>query len=111
MARVDRETWAKRVEAWKSSGLSAARYAPKIGVTAKVLSWWKWRLGEKWDAPRDRRTRSSKAVSPLTFVELSAPARSEPFEVVLRSGVRIRVATDFDAEALRRLVGVLDGEK
>jgi hypothetical protein len=45
MERVSREAWAKRVERWRDSGLSAAEYAAEIGVKAHTLSWWKWRLG------------------------------------------------------------------
>ena len=111
MERADRETWAKRVERWKDSGLSAAQFAGEIGVSAKSLAWWKWHLA-KGDAalPRVRvrkmRTKAPK-VCPVTFVEMSAAVR-EPLEVVLASGSRIRVPVDFDSAALGRLVEVLD---
>jgi hypothetical protein len=32
MERVSREAWAKRVERWRGSGLTAAEYAAEIGV-------------------------------------------------------------------------------
>lgn len=113
MARTSRETWSKRVEKWKTSGLTAAEFAAKIGVSASSLSWWKWQLGSQRRklAAKGRRSRSkagTAAVSPLTFVEMSAAVRGEPFEIVLASGSRIRVPVDFDVAALERLVQALD---
>ena len=112
MERADRETWAKRVERWKDSGLSAAEFAGELGVSPKSLAWWRWHL-KKGDAATPRvRVRMARAkaamVSPLTFVEMSTTAAREPLEVVLSSGARIRVPVDFDPAALGRLVDVLD---
>jgi hypothetical protein len=125
MERTGRETWAKRVERWRSSELTAAEFAQEIGVSASSLKWWSWKLGSlaratSTDAkvpakPRARRERKRRAkrsrkaaVSPLTFVEMSTTARSEPMEIVLVSGVRVRVAADFDAAALARLISVVE---
>jgi hypothetical protein len=41
MERADRATSAKRIERWKDSGLTAARFAAETGVTATALSGWK----------------------------------------------------------------------
>jgi hypothetical protein len=38
------ETWAKRVERWTDSGLTAKEYAAGLGIKAHSLTWWKWRL-------------------------------------------------------------------
>jgi hypothetical protein len=109
MARADRETWAKRVERWRESGLSAAEFAAEIGVTPKSLSWWKWQLGKASAAPATKRRRKTAkvAVSPLTFVEMSSPVRSEPIEIVFPSGVRVRVPVSADAAALTRVIQAL----
>jgi hypothetical protein len=110
MERVDRETWAKRVERWKDSGLSAAEFATEIGVTPKALSWWKWQLGkgEKRKATQRRPRARKVALSPMTFVEMSAPARSDALELVLPSGVRILVRAPVDSDALGRVLDVLE---
>ena len=114
MARANRETWAKRVERWKDSGLTAAEFATEIGVSAKALSWWKWQLGRTAPAakPRARRSRTPKAVvTPLTFVEMSTPVKSEPIEIVFPSGIRVWVSASVDAEALGRVIAALEGRR
>lgn len=117
MARADRATWAKRVERWQDSGLSAAEFASEVGINAHSLSWWKWQLGKREAAaptvtPEKRATGRAKRCKParprVKFVELpSAPAPSEPLEVVLVSGVRVRVPVQFDAAALGKLLETL----
>lgn len=127
MARESRETWAKRVERWRDSGLTATEFAAEVGVNPRTLSYWKWRLGSKrgrslgsTTAKRgskktsSRRTRSKKtaalAVRPLSFVEVTkatSALSSEPFEVELVSGERVRIPSSFDATSLSRLLDVL----
>jgi hypothetical protein len=114
MDRTSREEWAKRVERWKESGLTAPEFAAEVGINARSLSWWKWRLarrGAKQGSarrPSSRRARASAVPSPLTFLEMTPPMRSEALEVVLPTSIRIRVPSDFDAAALGRLLGVLE---
>jgi hypothetical protein len=110
MERADRETWAKRVERWKDSGLSAAQFATEIGVSAKALSWWKWQLsrGEKRKPAKKRPRMRKVALSPMTFVEMSTTAGSDALEIVLRSGVRVRVPAAVDSDALGRVLDVLE---
>src|SRR5271165_3240541 len=105
MDRVSREAWAKRVERWRDSGLTAKEYAAEIGINAHSLSWWKWRLSSGAKArgrvPRKRRsTISPAASSPLTFVEMTSALTHESLEVVLPASIRIRVPTGFDAPTL-----------
>ncbi len=127
MARTDRATWAKRVQRWGDSGLKAPEYAAEIGVNPRTLAYWKWRLGAKpavagpkpvaakstsAESPTSRkRVHRSRSTPPLSFVELTraaAPVVSEPFELVFARGVRIRVPTAFDADALVRLLDVME---
>jgi hypothetical protein len=44
-----------------------------------------------------------------TFRELTVPTESSPFEVVLASGVRVRVPHELEREALVRLLEALAG--
>jgi hypothetical protein len=82
MERETREVWAKRVERWKDSELTAKEFASEIGVNVHSLLWWRWRLGAEAKgefSPRQRaggsRSRATDKKSarresqPLTFVE------------------------------------------
>jgi hypothetical protein len=105
MGRDARATWAKRVERWRASGLSAAEFAAEIGVNARTLTYSKWKLG--------RAEPHAESSGRAEFVEVVAPARGaavcEQLEVVLESGVVVRVPARFDADALRRVVVALGG--
>ena len=121
MAREGREVWAKRVERWRDSGLTLREFAAEVGVNANTLAGWRWRLGPKVAGNERRAERGAPA-----FVEVvAAPAGStrsgargrrfaaasggsEPLEVVLRSGYRIRVPAEFDPGALRRVLDALE---
>jgi transposase-like protein len=132
MARADRATWAKRVERWKRCGLSVAEFAEKIGVNARTLAYWRWRLGRA--APREAvkkaeaeivpsgagrarsvatsaRPREKSASVALSFIEVArrdVEVVHEPFELVLVDGLRVRVPPGFDGEALGRLLDVVE---
>lgn len=122
-----REVWAKRVERWSDSGLTAKEYAAETGLNANTLTHWKWRLG----AEARRRQRAPRPiVEAVQFVEVTPPAGvakapgppasvapppapaptiiDEPLEVILRDGLRIRVPVQFDPGALRRVVAALE---
>lgn len=119
---VVREQWAKRVERWKDSGLSAKEFAAELGINARSLSWWRWQLTKKEPTaaePRERRrrapsspaavtTRPKSKVTPLTFVEMTAPLVTDSLEVILPSAVRVCVRPGFDDATLGRLLDVLE---
>lgn len=118
MDRESRETWAKRVERWKDSGLTAKEYATELGINVRSLVWWRWRLSSAAQIPKPqaRRRRATREPTPtgatsLTFVEMPAAVVAEPLEVVLPSSVRIRVPAAFDPSALGRLLDVLDARR
>lgn len=101
----------KRARAWKiadaraalkaqvASGLSVSAFAKREGIDSDRLYRWRRVLA----AERKRAVPSSPAV-----IELRAPLRrSEPVEIVLASGVTLRVAETIDPAALARLVAAL----
>jgi hypothetical protein len=133
MARQTRADWAKRIERWKDSGLTAAEFAAETGINAHSLSWWQWKLSAEAKAqdvaptpvvasqpaeddeiaPRRktrRRCRRSKpaVASAMTFVEMTPTTRNESLEVVLAGGRSIRVPVGFDAPTFERLLGILE---
>lgn len=103
MARSTPQQWAQRVEDWEASGLTAAAYARKAGISDRSLRWWKWQL--------KARSLKSPPLKPLTFVEMTPAAPRESFEIVLGERVRVRVPADFDAASLERLLDVLGRRK
>src|SRR5215467_11700481 len=113
MPRETREVWAKRVERWKDSGLTASEYAAENGIKARSLTWWRWHLGadstKRSSAHRrPRRAPSAPTSHPLTFVEVAPVPTTEPLEVVLTSGRQIRVPVGFDSPTFERLLGILE---
>ena len=122
----NRALWAKRVERWKDSGLTAKEFAAEVGINASTLTYWKWRLGKeeregqgaksnRRPKHRSRKTASvdatrgleaARSAPPLVEVQLAAPAEV-PFEVELPDGRRVRVPVTFEEDALRRLLAVL----
>jgi hypothetical protein len=122
MAEGSRSTWAKRVERWKDSGLTAKEFAAEVGINAATLSHWKWRLDKeaRSKSPREKAVRKpdkknqtigcAKAPQPVQFIEVaSSVAQADArFEVELRGGRRLFVPISLEAEALGRLIAVLE---
>lgn len=87
------------------SGLGVTEFARQRGISPGTLGWWRHVLrqrgrGEAREAPDER-----------GFVEVvvdGGAAATSTFEVVLRSGSTVRVPSDFDAAALRRLIATLE---
>ena len=115
-----RGRWADIVRDLKSSGLSVSRYAQAHGLSAKSLYWWRWKLGAQSHdggsaAPLESR-RTTRVVLPptQTFVPVrvlagSAPARTDgALQVVLSSGRRIEIRSDFDGATLERVIRILE---
>ncbi len=78
-----------------SSGLSQSAFAAREGFDTQRLRVWRRKLGVAVAGP------------PPWFVEVQ-PRAAERVEVVLPSGVTLRVAESIDASLLRRLVDALD---
>ena len=93
-----RATWAKRVAQLERSGLSAAAFAREMGLNPSTLKWWRAQL-----------RRAAKPTA-LSFVELPPNVASTrgAFEVVFRSGARLRVPADFDDAMFTRLCALLE---
>jgi DNA-binding transcriptional regulator YiaG len=52
MAKTTSAEWAKRVERWQDSGLTAKEFAAELNVNAGTLSYWKYKL-RKLTAPAE----------------------------------------------------------
>ena len=97
MARTTERVWAARVDRWRASGLTVAAFARAKGLNAVTLGLWKRRLAQR------------ETAESVTFVELpNGQPASRPAFVLDLAGCRVEVAADFDAEALTRLLTVVE---
>lgn len=103
--------WQQHLDDQRESGLTLAEYARTHGLIRGTLSHWKWKLShpEARDRPRARRIRrAAPKAAPLQFLEVRAPASAERYELELTDGRRLRIPPGFEAQALQRLLGVLE---
>ena len=115
MAKATRAEWAKRVERWKDSGLTAKEFAAELDIKPSSLAFWKWKL--RTDAEhsepgvelkRSRRQRVEVSAKFLQLVPTPTDAIAS-LELVLKSGVVLRVPEAFHEPTLRRLLDALGG--
>lgn len=108
--RASRDEWAKRIERWKDSGLTAEQFAAEVGINANTLKFWRYKVGKARGqaavAPSRAHAREAPAL-PLVEVTPSGVAESR-FEVELAGGRRLSIPAGFDASALERLLVVLE---
>ena len=119
MGRTSRATWAKRVERWQQSGLTAKEFAVELDVSPKSLSFWKWKLhreggptasvGDASEVEDGRSVTTSKAAPRFLELVPGMPRGAPPLEVVLSSGVSVRVPAGFDERMLARVIAILEG--
>jgi transposase-like protein len=83
-----------------ASGLSLSEFARREGIDPGRLYRWRRELGETLKRPT--------VPAPPAVIELRAAPRSpERVEIVLASGVTLRVTETIDAAALARLIAAL----
>lgn len=90
---AERESkWAKRVERWCESGLTAQEYAAEIGVNANTLQHWGWRLRNDAGEKATRKTGKRAPTSPVPLVEVvgwsECGATTEVYECTSRQFLR-----------------------
>ena len=98
-----RRFWQAHVEALAASGLSRREYCRRHHLAYHVLTYWVHKQGA-----------SSTAISQLSLVEVPLPHRQplrlggSAFRLYLQRGHLVEIDTDFDQDALRRLLSVLE---
>jgi transposase len=110
MARASRKIWLQRVKRWKESGLTASEFAQKMGLNENTLRYWATQL-RKDAAPGEPQENGPRkaAGSSMAFVEVAGFGAAESaFEIAFASGLMVRVPPSFDAEALQRLLSLLE---
>lgn len=93
------ETWKKRVEEWRASGLSSAEFAAGRGFTGSGLRHMAHRLQAKPDLR-------------LARVEVVAERELSEAPVVVRVGdVRVEATRGFSGEVLAAVLDVVEGRR
>lgn len=100
--RRKRDEWRRLVAEWERSGARAEEFAGQVGVHAKTLQVWKYKLRRSLAEAR------GVALAKIVEVRPSLSAADERFEVRLVGGRRIAVPPSFDGETLARLLRVLE---
>jgi hypothetical protein len=95
-----RQRWQQRLERFRRTGLNVTDFCDREGIS--VASFYAWR----------RRLRHSPAAADpepprLVPVRLVASPGSAPVELLLPSGLVLRLASEIDTEWLRQFLGLL----
>jgi transposase len=107
--KVRAAEWAKRVERWQRSGLSAAEFGAREGIVGEQLSWWKWHLGRRAAAAQGSPAPGKMRFVPARIVQHAAPAGSDSrVEVVLTNGRVVRIVGAVDAKVLTETIQVIE---
>ena len=103
------EEWRSRIEQWRGSGLTAEKFAAELGINAGTLKFWAYKLNKaKREASGQvAQSKRKRAAGAASFVEVRT-ASASCFEIELGNGRRLRVPSGFEAEALERLLGLLE---
>lgn len=98
-----RDVWVDRIAAWERSGLSRRVWCGEHGVKVHTLDYWRRRLrGESVSARRKHPARAQ-----LLPIQVALPAPAVPIEVLLPSGIRLRVPVGADAAQVAQWVQAL----
>lgn len=96
-----RAEWEALVAEWRAGNLTQQAFAKRKGIAPTTLSWWSCRMR------REARTDAAPALVPVRVMDAGAAAAE--FVVRLAGGIELTVPASFDADALRRLLGALEG--
>jgi hypothetical protein len=118
------QLWRERIELWRCSGQTQRQFCQAHGIAASSLSRWKIDLNQRELAEavaasgRPSHDVSERTSEALSWTEVCLPAQratvvasvpdSGGFEVMLPWGWSVRLGPRFEAEALRRLLSVLE---
>lgn len=97
----DTTVWAKRVAAWRASGLTAGEFAEGRGFAEGTLRWWAWRLGRSADTRKGAAPRMVKLVA-----RRSEPSSTSALTIEV-NGARVTVPGGVDRETLSSVLAAL----
>jgi hypothetical protein len=121
MDKTPLEVWLQRIEAWKSSGMTAREFAATHGFDLKAFENRKYHLGLQARRKPGLMKHGNTGTGFVEVITTAAPRKSvsrtptvaaksfgEPFELHLRNGLTVKVPLRFDSNALRQLLWALE---
>lgn len=88
----------QHVEAWRASGQTQKQYCDQHGLSRSTLAYWSSKINSE--------------IKPSDFVEIHhdgrAPAAGGVVELVVNDRYRLRIGEGFSAEAVKRLLDVIE---
>ena len=111
--RRSAQDWSGLIEEWQSSGIDLTEFCRERRITPSALRWWRWRLGIPSGRAPIRSTGVARETTPKgnewIRLEIETPRSSKAvFELRWPSGRVLAIPGDFDAEALCRLLAVVE---
>lgn len=102
------QEWSPVVADWRASGLSAAKFCRRQGLSQWTFRYWR-KKAEAAGTGRLRRPTLPPSAAGVSFVEARlVESGPTPIEVRLAGGRSLRVRGDFDEGVLRKLVAALE---
>jgi hypothetical protein len=102
LKRVEKPEWLRVAEEFEASGLTQREFAERRGLPLGTVQSWVYRRRRQLSAAAE------PAVRLLPVQVSSAPASGEvALEVVVASGVRVRLSPGTDVDYVARLVAAL----
>jgi hypothetical protein len=115
--RTSAKEWAKRVQRWERSGLTATEFGAREGYDGKRLTWWKWHLGLERAASSKPAARTEDFV-PVRVVHSAGGASPAPLasrhsagcvEIQLANGRVVRAIGSVEGSLLALAIQAAEG--
>ncbi|NDV24977.1 hypothetical protein [Desulfovibrio sp. JC022] len=102
-SRADKEIyWQEQVDNWRKSGLSQAEFCRQVGISQRVLGYWKLKFENRGNSLEDQ-----KVVAVSIAHENSLAKNPQPIIIHAWHGLRLEIPADFAPESLDKIFHVL----
>ena len=106
--RLTKQQWRERIAEFRASGLSREEYCAQQELHAKTMVWWERMLVRGGRTVKTATTKRSEFVEVTGAVALGGADHRLELEL---AGVRVHVPATFDAQALGRVLAVLEARR
>ncbi|MEO0460857.1 MAG: hypothetical protein AAF219_08435, partial [Myxococcota bacterium] len=103
MARESREVWAKRVERWQDSGLTAREFSAELGINHRTLTFWKYKLKQQARGSMNSAAPAKPRKPRPEFVQALEPALTASCIEVDLHDLVVRVPVQIATDRLREI--------